>query len=111
MCNNLFSINFNLGQICRELKRRNIRFSTNGKLIAILPINIHITEEKYVAVYQNHNTPKRIQNPNLSKAILSVIKLNSSIKTEVYKETLSIVDIQMIISKHDIVCLQNGRIL
>ena len=110
MNKNLFTINFNLGQICRELKRRNIRFSTNGKMIS-LSINIHITAEKYVAVYQNHNTVKRIQNPNLSKAILSVIKLNSSIKTEVHKETLSIFDIQIIITKHDIVCLQNGRIL
>ena len=110
MCNNLFSINFNLGQICRELKRRNIRFSTNGKMIS-LSLNIHITAEKYIGIYQDHNSNKRIKNPKISKVLLNLIKLNSSIKTEVYKETVSVFNLQILITKHDIVCLQEGRIV
>ena len=110
--NKLFSINFNLKQICRELKKNNIQFSTDGRMmISILPMNIHITGEKYIAIYQDHNTIKRIKNPDLSKVLLTVINKSKNIKTEVDKDITSVFNLHILLTRNSIVCMQNGRIL
>ena len=111
MYKNLFTIQFILKEICRELKRKNVQFSTNGKIVSILPINIHISNG-YVGIYQDYGKHELLfkEDKNLCELIIKIAE-SKTIKTETISQTTSIFRIQILITKHDIVCLQNGRIL
>ena len=112
MYKNLFTINFNLKEICRELRRKNIQFSTNGKMISILPINIHITNG-YVGIYQDTGKHELLfkEDSNLCNLILSLLAECKTIKTKTHKTTVSVFDIQILITKDNITVMQNGKIL
>ena len=112
MYKNLFTINFNLKEICRELRKKNVQFSTNGKVVSILPISIMLNEN-YVGVYQDYGNNKLLfkEDSNLCNLIKTIIDNCPTIKTESISNTTNIFGIHIIISTDDIIVMQNGKIL
>ena len=109
----LFSINFNLRELCRELRKKNIQFSTNGKIVSILPISLHITRE-YIGIYQDNGNHKVMfkKDKKSCDLILDIINIYYPvIKAETVNNGTSIFGLQVIITKNDICVMQNGRIL
>ena len=110
MYKNLFTLN--LKEIARELKRKNVMFSSNGKVVSILPINI-LLNENYVGLYQDHGNNKLLfkDDSNLCNLIKTIIDNCPTIKAESISNTTNIFGLQILISKNDIIVMQNGRIL
>ena len=104
-------INFNLNQLCRQLKRKNIQFSRNGNTISILPLSVHASEN-YIGVYQNREQILFKEDAVLCNLFVSIIKnANNNIEVEYKGDRVSVFNINVLISKNSITVLQNGKFL
>ena len=110
MYKNLFTLNLN--EIARELKRKNVMFSSNGKVVSILPINI-ILDKKYIGIYQDYGNHTLLfkEDGNLCNLIKTIIDNCPTIKAKTVSCSTDIFNLQVIITKNDIIVMQNGRIL